>query len=45
LSREPSGAPKLKILGKPDSIFDYDIGNFEVQDYDPQRHISAPVAV
>ena len=45
IAREPSGAPKLKILRKPDSIFDYEIGDFEVQDYAPQSHISAPVAV
>ncbi|MGB5724872.1 MAG: thymidylate synthase, partial [Parasphingorhabdus sp.] len=45
LAREPSGAPKLKILRKPDSIFDYDIGDFEVVDYEPKSHISAPVAV
>ncbi|CAN0589394.1 unnamed protein product, partial [Laminaria digitata] len=45
LAREPSGAPKLKILRNPDSLFHYDIGDFEVQDYHPQSHISAPVAV
>ena len=45
LSREPSGAPKLKITRKPASIFDYQITDFEVQDYAPQSHISAPVAV
>ena len=45
ISRTPSGAPKLKILRKPESIFRYEIGDFEVQDYDPQAHISAPVAV
>ena len=45
LSRQPSGAPKLKILRKPDSVFQYDISDFDVLDYDPQAHISAPVAV
>ena len=45
IAREPSGMPKLKILRRPESVFDYEIGDFEVQDYDPQSHISAPVAV
>lgn len=45
LSRTPSGEPKLKILDKPKSIFDYSITDFEVLDYAPQAHISAPVAV
>lgn len=45
LSREPFGSPKFKILRKADSIFDYQISDFEVMDYSPQAHISAPVAV
>lgn len=45
LSRKPSGSPKLKIVGKPDSIFDYSIDNFVVENYEPQKHIPAPVAV
>lgn len=45
LSRTPSGAPKLKLLRTPDSIFDFRIDDFEVLDYAPQAHISAPVAV
>ena len=45
LSRAPLGAPKLKLARKPDSIFDYKIEDFEVLDYTPQTHISAPVAV
>lgn len=45
LSRKPFGAPKLKILRKPDSVFGYRISDFEVLDYSPQSHISAPVAV
>lgn len=45
LSRKPSGSPKLKILRKPDSIFDYQISDFAVERYEPQKHISAPVAV
>ena len=45
LSRQPSGNPKLRMLRKPDSIFDYRIDDFAVEDYAPQPHISAPVAV
>jgi len=45
LSRTPSGTPKLHLLRKPDSIFGYEIEDFEVLDYHPQAHISAPVAV
>jgi len=45
LSRTPSGAPRLKIRRKPASIFDYAIEDFEAENYTPQAHISAPVAV
>jgi thymidylate synthase len=45
LARTPSGAPKLKLLRTPGSIFDFKIEDFEVLDYAPQAHISAPVAV
>lgn len=45
LGRRPSGNPRLKLLRTPDSIFDFTIEDFEVLDYQPQAHISAPVAV
>lgn len=45
LSRIPLGNPKLKLLRTPASIFDFNIADFEVLDYQPQAHISAPVAV
>ncbi|SEJ60759.1 Thymidylate synthase [Sphingobium sp. AP50] len=45
MSRNPSGAPKLRINRWPLSIFDYRIEDFDVFDYAPQAHISAPVAV
>jgi len=45
LSRTPSGTPRLRLLRKPESIFDYAIADFAVEDYAPQAHISAPVAV
>ncbi len=45
LARTPAGAPRLDIVRRPDSIFDYRIEDFEVRDYAPQAHIAAPVAV
>lgn len=45
LARTPAGDPKLKLLRTPASIFDFAIEDFEVLNYTPQAHISAPVAV
>ncbi len=45
LQREPKTLPKLIIKRKPDSIFDYRFEDFEIVDYDPHPHISAPIAV
>ena len=45
LSRSPRGQPRLKIIRRPASIFDYSMEDFEVVDYDPHPHIAAPVAV
>jgi thymidylate synthase len=45
LSRTPSGAPRLRLLRRPPTIFDYGIEDFAVEDYAPQAHIAAPVAV
>ncbi len=45
IAREPTGAPRLLMNRRPESIFDYRIEDFEVHDYAPQAHISAPVAV
>ncbi|MFT4767277.1 MAG: thymidylate synthase [Glaciecola sp.] len=45
LSREPRPLPRLALLRKPDSIYEYRFEDFELSDYDPHPHISAPVAV
>lgn len=45
LSRAPRKLPQLRILRKPASIYDYSFEDFELIDYDPHPHISAPVAV
>jgi thymidylate synthase len=33
------------IARRPESIFDYAIGDFAVEGYHPQGHLAAPVAV
>lgn len=45
LGREPRPLPRLNILRKPDSIYDYRFEDFELLGYNPHAHISAPVAV
>lgn len=45
LGRKPRELPQLRILRKPATIYDYRFEDFELQDYDPHPHISAPVAV
>jgi thymidylate synthase len=45
LGRSPAGDPRLTIVRKPPSIFDYQIDDFMVTGYFPQAHIAAPVAV
>ena len=45
LSRQPGGQPHLVITSRPPTIFDYAIDDFVVEDYAPQPHIAAPVAV
>ena len=45
LSRAPLPYPTLRILRRPDSIFDYQFEDFEVQGYAPHPAIKAPVAV
>ncbi|MBO9498556.1 MAG: thymidylate synthase [Novosphingobium sp.] len=45
LARSPAGEPRLEILRKPESIFDYRIEDFAVTGYAPQGAIKAPIAV
>ncbi len=45
LLREPQGQPRLEILRRPPTIFDYRIEDFAVHDYTPHGPIKAPVAV
>lgn len=45
LTREPYPLPTLKILRKPNSIFDYQFDDFVIENYQAHPHISAKVAV
>jgi len=45
LSRDFFPLPKLNILRKPDSIFDYEFEDFEIVGYESHPHIKAPVAI
>ncbi|RBW49471.1 thymidylate synthase [Marinobacter sp. F3R11] len=45
LKREPKAFPELVIKRKPDSIFDYELEDFEFEGYDPYPGIKAPIAI
>jgi thymidylate synthase len=45
LAREPHPLPRLKILRKPSSIFDYKFEDFVIENYQSHPGIKAPVAV
>lgn len=45
LAREPQGYPRLDLMRRPETIFDYKIEDFEVTNYTPHGPIRAPVAV
>lgn len=45
LSRTPRALPQMKILRRPDTIFDYEFEDFELVNYDPWPVIKAPIAV
>lgn len=45
LAREPFPLPRLTLLRRPDSIFDYRFEDFEIAGYQSHPHIKAPVAV
>ncbi|QWE24208.1 thymidylate synthase [Polynucleobacter sp. AP-Elch-400A-B2] len=45
LSRDYFPLPKLNVLRKPDSIFDYEFEDFEIAGYESHPAIKAPVAV
>ncbi|GBO85336.1 MULTISPECIES: thymidylate synthase [Marinobacter] len=45
LKREPRGLPTLVIKRKPESIFEYELEDFEFAGYDPHPGIKAPIAI
>ena len=45
LSRDIRSLPKMKINPGVKSIFNFEIDDFELTDYDPHPHIKAPVAI
>jgi len=45
LSRQPFPWPRLQILRRPASIFEYRYEDFQIVDYQAHPHIKAPVAV
>lgn len=45
LTRTPRALPTLVIKRQPDSIFDYQFEDFEIEGYDPYPAIKAPVAI
>ena len=44
LSREPLSLPTLKLASKP-SLFDYEYGDFEIENYECYETIKAPIAI
>lgn len=45
LSREPRELPTLKLLRRPQSLFDYKYEDFFIENYHPHARIQAPIAV
>lgn len=45
LSRDVRALPRLTIVRKPASIYDYRFEDFKIEGYDPHPAISAPIAV
>lgn len=45
LEREPKSFPTLKLNQEKQSIFDYEVDDIEVVDYNPYPTIKAPIAV
>ena len=45
LQRTPKSLPRMWLKNKPATLYDYQLEDFELEAYDPDPHIAAPVAV
>ncbi len=45
LDRSPRPLPSMQINPKVESLFDFQFTDFQLENYDPHPHISAPIAV
>jgi thymidylate synthase len=45
LRRTPRALPQLRLLRRPESLFDYQFEDFEIVGYDPAPAIKAPISV
>tara|TARA_B100001094_G_scaffold295291_1_gene316522 strand:- start:3590 stop:4384 length:795 start_codon:yes stop_codon:yes gene_type:complete len=45
LTREPLPLPTMRLMRRPDSIFDYQFDDFQLEGYSAHPHIKAPVAI
>ena len=45
LTRAPKALPSLNILRKPESIYDYRFEDFQLEGYEPDSGIKAPIAI
>lgn len=45
LTRTPKNLPTLSIRRRPASIFDYELDDFEFENYQPYPRITAPIAI
>ena len=45
LKRQPYALPTLKLLRKPESIFDYKYEDFIFDNYEAHAHIKAPISI
>ncbi|MNZ91454.1 Thymidylate synthase [compost metagenome] len=45
LEREPRALPVLKLNAEKNSVFDFEVGDLSIENYEPHPTIKAPVAV
>lgn len=45
LTRTPRPLPRMRLLRRPESLFDFRYEDFQLEEYAPHRRIPAPVAV